>query len=207
MRLRFDLGDRLGRALGDDLAAAEARLGAEVDQPVGRLDDLQVVLDDDDRVAQVGQAVDDVEELADVVEVQAGRRLVEDVEGLARVGPGQLGGELHALGLAAGERRRGLAERDVAEADVVQGLQDLADLGDARRTAPGRRRRVMSSTSAIVLPRNFTARVSGVNRRPPQASQVTQTSGRKCISIRFWPAPSHASHRPPGWLKLNRRGE
>ena len=108
-----------------------AGLGADVDEPVGGLDDLQVVLDDDHRVAQVGQAVDDVQELADVVEVQAGGRLVEDVERPAGVGPGQLGGELDALGLAAGERGGGLAEREVAEADVVQGLHDLADLGDA----------------------------------------------------------------------------
>ena len=64
--------------------AADARLGAEVDDPVGRLDHLEVVLDDDDRVAQVGQAVEHVEQLADVVEVQPGRRLVEDVERLAR---------------------------------------------------------------------------------------------------------------------------
>ena len=65
----------------------------------------------------------------------------------------------------------------------------------------------MSSTSAIVLPWNLTARVSGVYRAPPQASQVIHTSGRKCISIRFCPAPSQASQRPPAWLKLNRRAE
>ena len=71
-----------------------------------------------------------VEQLADVVEVQAGRRLVEEVERPAGVGPGQLGGQLDALGLAAGERRRRLAEREVAEADVGQRLQDAADLRD-----------------------------------------------------------------------------
>ena len=49
---------------------------------------------------------------------------------LAGVGPGQLGGQLDALGLAAGERRRRLAEREVVEADVGQRLQDAADLRD-----------------------------------------------------------------------------
>ena len=68
--------------------------------------------------------------LRDVVEVQAGRRLVEQVERLAGVGPGQLGGQLHALGLAAGQRRRRLAERQVVEPDVAQRLQDAADLRD-----------------------------------------------------------------------------
>ena len=76
--------DVLGRALGDDPAAAAAALGAEVDDPVGALDDVEVVLDDDDRVALVDQALEHAEELADVLEVQAGRRLVEDVDRAAR---------------------------------------------------------------------------------------------------------------------------
>ena len=118
------------RALRDDLAAADAGLRAEVDDPVGRLDDVEIVLDDDDRVAEIDQAVQHVEQLADVVEVQAGRRFVEQVERLAGAGPGQFGGELHALGLAAGQRRRRLAERHVAEADVVERLQDVANLRD-----------------------------------------------------------------------------
>ena len=50
--------------------------------------------------------------------MQASGRLVEDVEGLAGVGAGELGGELHALGLPAGERRRAWPAADVAEADV-----------------------------------------------------------------------------------------
>src|SRR5205085_2940301 len=38
-------GDGLRRACGDDLAAEDARAGAEVDQPVGALHHLGVVLD------------------------------------------------------------------------------------------------------------------------------------------------------------------
>jgi hypothetical protein len=60
-----------------------AALGAEVDDPVGRLDDVEVVLDDDDRVAGVDELLQHVEQPADVREVQAGRRLVEDVDRLA----------------------------------------------------------------------------------------------------------------------------
>ena len=65
-------------------AAAGAGLGAEVDDPVGRLDHVQVVLDHDDRVAQVHQPVEHVEQLVNVVEVQAGGRLVEEVERVGR---------------------------------------------------------------------------------------------------------------------------
>ena len=49
---------------------------------------------------------------------------------LPGVGAGEFGGQFHALGLAAGERRGGLAEREIIEAHVAQRLQDAADLGD-----------------------------------------------------------------------------
>jgi hypothetical protein len=81
------------------------------------------VLDDDDRVAGLDEPVQDLEQLLDVGEVEAGRRLVEDVERLAGRAPRQLGRQLHPLRLAAGQRRRRLAEVDVAEADVVERLQ------------------------------------------------------------------------------------
>ena len=111
-------------------AAAGAALGAHVDDPVGGLDDVEVVLDDDDGVALVDQALEHVEQLADVLEVQAGGRLVEHVDGAAGGALLQLGGELDALRLAAGEGRRRLAEPHVAEADVVERLQVARDRGD-----------------------------------------------------------------------------
>src|SRR6185369_6974417 len=43
---------------------------------------------------------------------------------------GELPRELDPLNLAARERRGGLAERDVAEADAREGAQALADAGD-----------------------------------------------------------------------------
>src|SRR6516164_1312053 len=52
--------------------ATVSGVGAQVDNPVGRLDHVQVVLDDDDRVAQIDQAVQHLKQLVDVVEVQAG---------------------------------------------------------------------------------------------------------------------------------------
>src|SRR4051812_2161728 len=120
--------DLLGRAAGDDLAAVLAALGTHVDDPVGRLDDVQVVLDDDDRVPLVDQAVQDVEQALDVREVQARGRLVEDVERAARGDLRELGRELHALRLATRQRRRRLAETDVTEPDGVERLQATTDL-------------------------------------------------------------------------------
>ena len=51
----FDLDEVLGRALGDNRATAGAAFGAEVDDPVGSFDDIEVVFDDQDRVALIDQ--------------------------------------------------------------------------------------------------------------------------------------------------------
>ena len=48
---------------------------------------------------------------------------------------------------------------------------------------------VISSTSAIVLPRYRTSRVSRLYRLPLHTSHGTYTSGKKCISIFIIPSP------------------
>src|SRR5262245_23658016 len=65
-----------------EIAAARSALRTEVDDPVRGLDHVEAVLDDHDRVAGVDELVEGREQLADVVEVQAGGRFVKDVEGL-----------------------------------------------------------------------------------------------------------------------------
>ena len=103
--------------------------GPEVDDPVGGADDVEVVLDHDERVAGGEQLAEGAQQLRDVVEVEAGGGLVEQEEGrglrierravaatFRRLG--EMAGELQALRLAAGERRHRLAEAQVVEADV-----------------------------------------------------------------------------------------
>ena len=112
--------------IADDLAAAHAGAGAEVDDVVGGPHRVFVVLDDDDRVAQVAQLGERVEQPLVVARVQADRRLVEDVEH-ADQAAADLAGQADALRLAAGERRGGAVEREVFEADVVQEAEPAAD--------------------------------------------------------------------------------
>src|SRR3546814_9727922 len=59
------------------------------DLPVGGLDDLEVVLDDQHGVALVDQCLQHLQQLLHVVEVEAGGRLVENVERAARRPPRQ----------------------------------------------------------------------------------------------------------------------
>src|ERR1051325_3394769 len=97
--------DALGDALVDERAAAAAALRAEVDDPVGLGDDVEVVLDHDRGVAGVDEAVQDADQLFHVGHVQADGGLVEDVECFRRVRFGKLVDQLDALGLSAGKRR------------------------------------------------------------------------------------------------------
>ena len=102
----------VGGADGDDFAAADAGAGAEIDDVVGGPHRVFVVLDDDDRVAQVAQLLERVEQAVVVARVQADRRLVEDVEH-ADQAAADLAGQADALRFAAGERRGGAVEREV----------------------------------------------------------------------------------------------
>ena len=77
------------------------------------------------------------EELLDVGEVEPRGGFVEDVERATRGASRELGRELHSLGLAARDRRRRLAEPDVAEANVNEGLQLRADIRDVRKDVEG----------------------------------------------------------------------
>src|SRR2546422_11564753 len=92
--------DLLGCAGGDHLAPLVAALRTQIDDVVGRLEDVEIVLDDDNRVSSIDQAMKDIEQALDVREVQAGGRLIEDVEGLTGIPPAQLFRQLDPLGFA-----------------------------------------------------------------------------------------------------------
>ena len=78
-----------------------------------------------------------LEELADVLEVQARRGLVEHVDGAAGGSLPQLGGQLDALRLAAGQRGRALPEPDIAEPHVGQRAHVPGDGGHRREKVDG----------------------------------------------------------------------
>src|ERR1700722_2289130 len=110
----------LGRAGGDDFAALIAAFRAEVDEPVGGFDHIEIVLNDDERRAGFEKLAECGEKFCDIVKVEAGCRLVEDVENFFVLGAREMRGELEALGFAAGKGGRGLTEAQIAEANLVE---------------------------------------------------------------------------------------
>ena len=134
---RFIPGDLLRRALRDDSASGRSAFGAEIDHEIRRFHDVEVVFDDHDRIALVDELVEDVEQLPCVLEMEPGRRLVEDVKRSSRAAPRQFFCELDPLRFAPGQGRRRLPELDVAKADVLQRAEFI---GDGRKVLEERQR-------------------------------------------------------------------
>src|ERR1700676_1537144 len=76
----FQLRDRLGRSEADEVPTAIAALRTEIDDPVRGLDHFEIVLDDDDRPSRIDETAESRKKLADIVEVQAGSRFIENIE-------------------------------------------------------------------------------------------------------------------------------
>ena len=75
------------------------------------------------------QPAEDPEQLANVFEVQAGGRFVQDVDGAPGGTLLQLARELHPLRLTTGERRRRLAKTHVSQTDIHQSAKVARDRG------------------------------------------------------------------------------
>src|SRR6266481_3479019 len=91
----------LGRALRNHVAALVSAFGTEVDYPVRSLQHIEVVLDDDHRVAVLDEPVQHLQQSLDVGVMEPCGRLVQKVQRAARVATRQLGRQLHALRLTA----------------------------------------------------------------------------------------------------------
>ena len=180
-----------GRARRHDLPAVPAGARAEVDDPVGLLHRLVVVLDHHHRVADVAQVLERRQQLLVVALVQADRGLVQHVDDAGQLAA-DLAGQPDALALAARERRRRPVQRQVAEAHVEQEAQARADLlqqlrRDLRlrpfRPSPSKKAWAAATlsavTSAMFWPAILTPSASRRTRWPPQAEQ-----GR--VERNFW---------------------
>src|SRR6185437_6139878 len=104
-----------------------------------RLDDVEIVLNDQHRAAGFDQPSKGGQQLADIVEVQPGGGFVENVESavaplcflrqaqaVARL---QVCRQLHALRFAPGKGGGRLSQAQVAESNFLQNPQLLRDLG------------------------------------------------------------------------------
>src|SRR6185437_8621515 len=82
--VRFlDSGNLFRRALSDNAPAVLPAFRPQINDPVSVADDVQIMLNDNDRIAQIRQAMDHLQQLVYIVKVQSGGWLVQQVEGPA----------------------------------------------------------------------------------------------------------------------------
>ena len=94
------LGNLAWGADCDNLATCLATLGTEVDDVVGNLDDIEVVFDNDNRISLIHQLIQNANQTANILEMQARGRLIKNVERTACFSLRELCREFYALALA-----------------------------------------------------------------------------------------------------------
>ena len=77
---RLRAHDHVWRSHGHHGSAFVTALWSHVDNPVGQLDHVEIVLNEDERVPLVKETVKNGGELEDVFKMQAGRGFIEDVQ-------------------------------------------------------------------------------------------------------------------------------
>ena len=169
----------LRRTRHQNTATTSAPFRAQINDPVRGFDDVQVVLDDDDGVAPIPQLVQYLEQLLDIVEVQPGGRLIQNIEGLAGVPLGELPRQLDPLRLAARERGGGLTEHDE---DAIRLADHVLDIGPGAGVHGG-------AIVAQGTPEEIIAN--------PESLTGDYLSGRKQIAI-----PAERTPLTGKWLKL-----
>ena len=128
----FRLHNVLDRPFGHDHPAMDAGAGPDVHHMVGGADRVLVVLDDENRIAEIAQTAEGLQETFIVALMEADRRFVEHIEHAGEPRP-DLRGEADALAFAAGERARRARQGEIVEAHIVEEEQPFADfLQDAR---------------------------------------------------------------------------
>src|SRR5260370_38026468 len=80
-------GHLLGRALSNDAASSFTAFRTKIDNPIGLLNYVEMVLDDEHGIAKVDEAIKDVKQLFYVVKMQASGGFVQDIKHAARLTP------------------------------------------------------------------------------------------------------------------------
>ena len=117
----------------ETMTAAVAAFGTDIDDVVGGFHHVQIMFDHYNCIALIDQFMQPFQQLAHVLEMQTRCRFVQNIKRPARGAFRQFLGQLDALRFAAAERRRRLAELEVAEADVQQcheAARDLRQVGE-----------------------------------------------------------------------------
>src|SRR5260370_19465901 len=80
-------GHLLGRALSNDAASSFTAFRTKIDNPIGLLNYVEMVLDDEHGIAKVDEAIKDVKQLFSVVKMQPTTGFAPNIKHAARLTP------------------------------------------------------------------------------------------------------------------------
>ena len=89
---------------------------------VRNLDHVQIVFDDQHRIASVDKLVEHVQQVTDIFKMEPGGRFVKDIKSLAGVLLSELSPQLDPLGLAATKGYRRLTQRNISQPNLLKDL-------------------------------------------------------------------------------------
>ena len=128
VRVRRDFG---GRAVRHDFSAMFARRRAEINNIIRAAHGFFVMLDDENRVPQIPQRKQHVQEFRVVALMQADARLIKNIQHADQT-RSNLRGKPDALAFAAGKRRGGAVKRQIIQPHVRHKIQPRHDFFDNR---------------------------------------------------------------------------
>ena len=76
----FNASNLFRSTLRHDGTTTHTAFGPEIDNPIGRLDDIEIVLDHEHGIATINQFVQHIQEDAHILEVQSGCWLIQNVQ-------------------------------------------------------------------------------------------------------------------------------
>ena len=155
-------------------------------------------------VAGVAQFEEDVQQFRHIMEMQAGGRLIQNIERVPGGFAAQFRRQLDALRFAAAQRGGRLAQAHVAQAPLrpASGTDHKSSGWRGKMSRP--RPPSCRARRRCSCPCNESPVSRGCNAGRRRLRRSHRSGGRKCISILINPSPWHFSQRPPLTLKLNR---
>ena len=93
-------GDFLRRATRDDVTTLTAAIRPKINDPISRLDNLQIMFNHDDGIALIDKCLKDFEEFPYILKMETGGRLIQNVESATGRAFGKLTGKLDTLSFA-----------------------------------------------------------------------------------------------------------
>ena len=103
----------------NDGSASLTAFRSQINDIVSGFDNIQIMLNDQHRVACIANPLQDVQQARHIIAVQSRCRLVQNIEGFAGTALCQFGCQFDSLRFTARQRGGGLSDLDIAESHIV----------------------------------------------------------------------------------------